>query len=147
MLLQRLKPDDTCGLNYDYMGAAEYEFGATANGRLAIARLFLNKEMAARTIRFVEVHGMSERAPVDVLAVGTQDMLANIAGTAKIRVIKEAFRTDDPRIIGWMNVGHDENVTPFLMVRLSIGVDNVQKRIQAFLERPIEHLREEGREA
>lgn len=40
MLLQRMIRENEIGFNYDYMGYAEYEFGATSKSREAIARSF-----------------------------------------------------------------------------------------------------------
>lgn len=146
MFLQRLKADEKVGFNYDYMGAAEYEFGATANGRVALAKLFIEGKMHAKRIQFVEVHHGHESRPIEVLAIGAEESLKALGNPARIPVIKEPFRTDDAKLIGWMNVGFDrDRTTPLLLAR--IGNKNsaeVAERIQKFLADPIEYVKIEN---
>ena len=52
IFLQRLIVDQDIGLNYDYMGAAEFEFGATADAREALARFHLKGELVCQKVRF-----------------------------------------------------------------------------------------------
>lgn len=147
MLLQRLVADDKSGFNYDFMGAAEYENGATMNGRTQIAELFLRDKMQARVIDFIEVIGRNEQSLVSVLAMGTPAFLDQLGNPAKISVWKETFRTSDKNIIGWLNVAWPgRSLDPFMMVRMSEGAD-IQQRIEKFLKDPIEYLRQQEAEA
>jgi hypothetical protein len=144
MLLQRLVRDETAGFNYDYMGAAEYEFGATRNGRGALATAFIEGKLHARPIQFREVHYGSVLPPVNVLAVGSKEVIDNIvAAGGKISVIKETFRTNDSNIVGWMNVGWEmRRTTPLLLVRQSLHPADITARTKKFLEPFIEQARE-----
>lgn len=144
MLLQRLVKDETAGFNYDYMGSAEYEFGATRNGRGALALAFINSNFHARVIDFREVHYGSVLPPVTVIAMGSKDAIDDLAAAGgKISVIKETFRTNDSNIVGWMNVGWEmRRTTPLLLVRQSLHPADITARTKKFLEPFIEQARE-----
>jgi len=143
MLLQRLVADPDIGFNYDYMGSAEYEFGATRRGRMALAQIFVEDRMVARRVAFVEQFGFNTFDPIQVLALGSADMLDGLGDPMTIRAYKEAFRTRSPDIIGWMNVSQDRAVKPLLLVRLGADPGEAQDRIGKFLKDPIEALRNE----
>ena len=143
MHLQRLVAHDKVGFNYQYMGAAEYENGATTHGREAIAELFLRDRMQACIIDFIEVTGHHECKPVPVLAMGTPGFIEQLGNPARIKVTKERFGTSDKNVIGWLNVAWPgRDIDPFMMVRLSEG-DAIQGRIEKFLKDPIDYLREQ----
>lgn len=145
MLLQRLNKDDTAGFNYDYMGSAEYEYGSTRKGRVAIARLFLEGKMCARSVKFQEVIGKNEFEPIGVLAIGTSEALDKLGNPMKIRVTQESFRTREEDIVGWLHVSMDEeDFDPLMMIRLDMPADEIHVRVEQFLADPIKYLKEDG---
>lgn len=137
MFLQRLLADDTIGFRYDFMGSAEYENGATRTGRLEIAKAYLAGTIEARAITFIEVHGKSVGEPVEVMALGRTEFLDKLGKIAEIRTTKEAFRTREEGIIGWMNVGWDA-CEPLLLLRAD-GY-KLQERLDKFMADPIKAL-------
>lgn len=168
MLLQRLVTDEKVGFNYDYMGASEYEWGATSVGRTALAQLFLDKQFCAKKIQFIEVGGFARthrqsfvdkldkpiepydpKIGIEALIMGSQETLDRLCpdGVLNLRYTKEMFRLEDPTIVGWMNVWHGtggRDGVPLMIVRTNLK--NLQKHVEMFLERPLEVLREEARE-
>lgn len=143
MLLQRLIADKDIGFNYDYMGSAEYEFGATRNGRMELAQAFLDGEIVARVLQVSEVYTSKDPGKcIEVVALGRQSMLDALESNPRIRISKESFRFDNPNIIGWMNVGSDK-IEPLIMIRTS--VEDSQQRINDFIQPFIDGLREEAK--
>lgn len=129
MLLQRLVADKNIGFNYDLMGAAEYEFGATRNGRAAIAQAYLKGDISAKRTLFIEAHGSRRSPGVKVAVLARPETLAKIGDEMIVQVVKECFYTDDERIIGWMNVGQDY-VEPMMIIREN--VEDMRDRVNDF---------------
>ncbi len=105
-LLQRLQLDKKSGLNYEYMGYAEYEFGATAKARAALAELFVDGELegfecTAKSITGEETYvcGFCKNG----LVVQSKNYLTNFSN-------KGGFITPDT--VGWMSVE-----APLLLLR------------------------------
>lgn len=145
MLLQRLVNDDDTGFGYDYMGSAEYENGATKNGRTALARLFLNGDLCARRIRFSEKMGRMMAPSIDVLAMGGEETLEHLGDPAVISVTKEPFYIHRAKYAGWMQVGWDEeSIDPLMLVRLDAPDEEIKARVSAFLKDPIAYLKEKA---
>jgi len=142
MLLQRLVTDEDVGFNYDYMGSAEYEYGATRNGRLALARLFVEDKMCARKIQLQEKIGSNKSAPITVLAVGSAETLDALGNPAVLPVTKEAFRLHQAKYAGWMHVGPSEEVEPLLFVRCDMPGEEISRRVQSFLKEFIDGLKQ-----
>lgn len=147
MLLQRLVADSKCGLNYDYMGSAEYEFGATANGRSGLAKAFLEDDLKFKWFDFVEVRGRFSYPPVQVVGLARQKMIDQIPGTFRVNVTKENFRTDNSRIIGWMLVDYAGRTcgptdNPLLILRANL--DDIQNRFVNFLQPFVDQMKEAG---
>lgn len=133
MLLQRLIADPEIGFNYDYMGAAEYEFGATAQARFNIAEAFDRDQLASRKIDFIECIGPNELPPVKVIAIGRGAELDEIGPVAKIHVTKGPFHTRYPDVVAWMRVSpYDEKAPPLLLIRADI--DDPLGRGDRFIE-------------
>ena len=149
MLLQRLTKDDTVGFNYDYMGAAEYEFGATRNGRAALAQAFVDKQFFARPLVFREVIGQNVMPAIGVVAMGSKEMLDALeADGGRISVTKEAFRTGDTNIVAWMAVAWESyRAKPLLLVRRSLGGKDLTNRTKKFLDPFIEAIEQEAKES
>lgn len=142
MLLQRLKDEKDIGFNYDYMGSAEYENEATTNGRLAVAKIFVESKICARRVELVEKYGVNKSRPISVLAVGKEETLNRLGNPMIIGTSKSRFRTEDENITGWLHVGHHEDVEPLLLARLNENNDLIQEKIEAFLKGPIDYLQE-----
>jgi hypothetical protein len=131
MYLQRLVADDKSGFNYDYMGSAEYEFGATRKTRSKIAYYFARGNISAKRISFVErMWNGSRLKPVDTVIIGRKDYISSLDDELVIKISKEAFRTQSTDIIGWMNVDPYREAEPFVIVRADLP--DVQKRIDMF---------------
>lgn len=141
MLLQRLelrsyKPNE---LVCDYMGAAEYEFGAAGKGRQALARSYLDGRLKAKRTRFIE-DDWSRRPSIDVVVMGDADTIDAIGEELIVRVTHERFQTENKEIVAWMRVGHD-NVEPMLIVRANLA--NAKKLVEQLLASAIEYERRE----
>jgi hypothetical protein len=100
-LLQRLKLDERCGLNYDYMGYAEHEMGRTRETRTELAKLFIDGELVLiRDCPITPTSGKPFTATV-VCRSGSEDAVrASLTGFRNKGALAEAF--DD--IVGWMSV-------------------------------------------
>lgn len=146
MLLQRLLADDRadgCGLNYDYMGSAEFEFGATREARIKLANLQIEGKLVGKQVRLYEKWGRSNRGPIDVYLFGSQEyidkLLSNppvlslgVNGDLIVCPTKEAARIDDIRYIGWMQVRSNE---PLLIIRATReNLDRGNKFLQLFMD-------------
>lgn len=142
MFLQRLIADEEVGFNYDYMGSVEYENGATRNGRMALANLFVDGKMCARKIKMCEKIGKMKHDPIEVLAIGSTETLDALGNPAVISVTKEAFHLHQAKYIGWMHVGHSEKVEPLLFVRCDMPGDEISDRVNKFLKGPIDYIKE-----
>lgn len=112
MFLQRLIADKDIGFNYDYMGYAEYEFGATPNSRTRLAELYLQNNLASIGVTMVEQFGRSNSKPFDVVVIASKDDIAYINHQRDkdaqkrwyVTVDKTSMRSDNAKIIGWMSV-------------------------------------------
>jgi hypothetical protein len=131
MLLQRLKADPKIGLNYDHMGYAEFEFGATRKSRLRIASLLLERKLTMVKARFFDKWGMSTFGPVDVYVFGSKEGIAKLGMKQDhpsvpfdllVRTEKSPSRADNLDMLGWMSVRTDE---PVLIVRAT--PDNIER--------------------
>lgn len=145
MLLQRMILDDLLGLNYDYMGNAHYEGGATYNGRLAIAQAFIDGQMTSKLSNLYEVHGKYVSEPVPVVVMCRQAVVDKIGDAFKVQVLFESLRTTDKNIVAWLNVGHEKNVEPLLILRADL--DNAGDRVDKFFANFVEGLRAQAAEA
>lgn len=143
MLLQRLIADPKCGFNYDYMGSAEYEFGATTLARTDFARQYLAGNIAAKCMTFVEqvnrFNGNGHaRAGIDVVVYSTKEVIEGFGDELTIQVTKETFRTDNPNILGWMKVAGPRSTPPAPLFIVRANVD--RKRVDQFFQPPIDYL-------
>ena len=101
--------------------------------------------MAARRVNFQEKIGHMQCKPVEVLALGTTEMLDALGDPMKISVSKETFRTTSSNIVGWMHVPYcgieDPNFKPLMLLRTEIEGYNAADRVQKFLKDPIAALK------
>ncbi len=144
MYLQRLIADPKIGFNYDYMGSAEYEFGVTAEARVAIAKAYLDGDIGAKLTNLIEVHGKNRSNPVQVRVLAKKSTITQIGDEFALPVLKECFRTDNPKIIGWLKVmpHRAPNLDPLIMIRHHL-VDG-PARIDQFFDPFIQELRDDG---
>lgn len=106
MLLQRMIRENEIGLNYDYMGYAEYEFGATSKSREAMARSFIANDLEARVVTLVEQFGKSQMEPIEVVVLGNKETIDYIDHQREkdlnrhwyVKVDKSSMRSDSDKI-------------------------------------------------
>lgn len=140
MLLQRLVDSEHKGFGFDYMGASEYENGATTNGLAALARLFLDGRLVARKTGFGEIHGRMRGEYVTVLAIGSKDTLNRLGDPMDIKVTREPFHAHRARITAWMAVDMDPaRVEPLMLVRIEAPDEQIMERVSLFLKDAIEY--------
>ena len=140
MLLQRLVDSECKGFGYDYMGASEYENGATTNGLAALARLFLDGRLVARKAGFGEIHGRMRGEYVTVLAIGSEETLDRLGDLMDIKVTHEPFHAHRARITAWMAVDMDPaRVEPLVLVRIEAPDEQIMERVSLFLKEAIEY--------
>lgn len=137
--LQRLILDKACGFNYDFMGYAEFEGGATLNGRTAMADGLVNKIMAAKEldVKFYNIMNTGERGyqkPVPCIVIATVTALAAVRDTIEVRWEKTGPRQENDRIVGWMTVWRDSHPEDTPMLILKKDVPDMQTRINQFFD-------------
>lgn len=112
LYMQRLLQNPNVGFDCDYMGSAEYEFGATKTGRLALARLAKDEKLLKKPMWISEDKGK----PIEVIAYSHAEFFAE---NEKIHFenLKESMRLDKSNILGWMAVHWDKISVPLLLVR------------------------------
>lgn len=140
MYLQCLNRDDKIGLNYTYMGYAEYEFGATAVSRLAVARACLTETVdCLRCILKDAVWGDE----TEVVVFGDKAALAWFKTRLENNRLhirnKGLLRVKDMDVVGWLSVRTDH---PVILLR---DQDIYIKRLEQFLPPVIEHLKEDAK--
>lgn len=125
LYMQRLVPNPNVGFNYDYMGAAEYEFSATKAGREALAKAYIEKDIMASRVLVSE----DDSTPIELIAIGRKEFILNNPSMDFVR-LKERMRLDDSRFIGWMSVQW-KNPTPLLLLRPEYP--EIQKAVDLFM--------------
>lgn len=133
--LQRLIIDEKCGFNYDSMGYAEFEFGATALARSELAEFTLDKTIHAKRVRFIGTYGVT-KIEFPAVMIGEKAFLETIGVDLKVTMEKTLVRNDDPKILGWMNVGRGQH--KFILFRddknFSANVDRLEKFLDPFVK-------------
>ncbi len=137
MLLQRLVRENEIGFNYDSMGRAEYEFGATSKSREAIARAFLANDLESRVVTLVEQYGKCQKAPIEVVVIANKEAISYIDHQCRkdlnrhwyVEVSKSSMRSDNDKIVGWMSV-HTPN--PIFIIKTSL--ENRGQRFEQFIQ-------------
>lgn len=139
MLLQRLIIDGDIGFNYDYMGNALFENGATASGRAALAQAYVDGNLQSKFIDLITVRNRMESAPIKVAVLAHKDHIAEMGDTVKVSTLSEMAQVDREDIVAWMNVGWD-GVDPFLLIRAS--VEDRGSRVESFLRPFVNQIKE-----
>ncbi len=115
-LWQRLVEDEKCGLNYDYMGYAEYEFGATLNSRTRLAD-WLKAGVLTSWRTDVSLIERQLTFKKTVLLFSHVDTIRKLnALNLSVCSIKGALEVESRNIIGWLSVGTD---TPIIIMPIS----------------------------
>jgi hypothetical protein len=142
MLLQRLIVDHNGKFNYDYMGASEYEFGATRAARIKLAALALAKDLRGKPVSFAEA-GSSYVIP-SCYAFGSSSHINQLPDDLRIPVTKEPFNLNDMKIQGWLKVDpYDKQFEPLLIIRAEEA--NIQ-RGTAFIDVFLEQMKDAQKE-
>lgn len=143
MLMQRLTAAGSVGFGYDYMGSAEYENDAPRAAREALARLFIEGALVARTTRLAEMMGRMTSPSVDVVVMGSPAEIERLGDPAVIRVTKEPLRVTQDGIAGWMKLPEsgEKDFSPLLVVRLTMPEEEIASRVESFLSDPIAYVR------
>lgn len=147
LFLQRLILDSRVGFNYDKMEDGIYELGTTLNGRRVLTEAFLDNDIVARKVGFVELYGNHRFKPVEVVMLSTQKVFDNIKKDIfECRSAADCCRTTDDNVVGWMNVGLKlDELDPLFMIKTS--VEDASVRIDMFFKSFIEKIKEIRAEA
>lgn len=145
MLLQRLVKDDRHGIgfNYDYMGYAEYEFGATTESRTKIGQTYLDGKLKSICVELVEVFGCSNSKPIEVVVIAHEDAIHYIEHQREkdihkrwyVDVSKSSMRGDSEKIVGWMSV---HLAQPYFIIKTSL--EDRGPRFEQFINPALEHI-------
>lgn len=130
-LLQRLVADREIGFNYDQMGFAEFEFGATAKARGEIAMFAVDHKITARRVKFVGVWGVT-KVKFDAVVIGEQETVDGLPDTLKLQMERGFMRNDDPTIVGWMTVG--DTAKKVMIFRDDASLPQNLERVEKFLK-------------
>lgn len=131
MLFQRLLPDDQAGFDLDTMRSADYDFGAPAQGCLALADISISGDVESKTVTLIEHWGQETSDPIQVIVVARPARLQEVGDLLIIRSTTETLLTDDEDVGGWINVGMGY-VEPLFIMRPTL--DSAFERMQAFLQ-------------
>ena len=133
--MQRMRLCEKVGFNYDYMGSAEYEFGATMEGRLAIAKAFIEGDIKSRLIEVRD-----EQTSVELLMMARSEFVDSMGDIMDFGRLKEPMHLLDKwDTVAWLSVKW-EQPTPLFLVRPH--VKDIQRRVNRFFEPAIQHLKE-----
>lgn len=137
-LFQRLVSEEAIGFNYDFMGYAEFEYGAPRDARSEIASFWVNNKISAKKVEFTGTMGrMKTKFPAVI--VGEKEYLDSLSSNFKSSVDKTGMREDNPKILGWMTVGSSHKVIIF---RDDENLDANFKRLELFLKPAVEAANE-----
>jgi len=96
---QRLElTDDKCGLQYEYMGYAEYEFGTTLQARTAMAKALHEDKLRAEPA-VLPIRGK----PLDVLVFAHADHLDDALSIISSMTHNKGVLVT-PTTVGWLSV-------------------------------------------
>ncbi len=140
-LLQRLIADEKCGLNYDYMGFAEFEFGATGRARVELARFMIDGTITARRINFKGKWGVTN-VQFPAIVIGEKEFIDNIKPELSLTMEKSFMRDRDEKILGWMNLG--DGYHKFVVFRDDENYPANVDRLEKFLKQVAEDRRVSG---
>lgn len=150
MLLQRMIADNEIGFNYDYMGYAEYEFGATSKSRESLTRSFIANDLQSRVVTLVEYFGRSYSEPIEVVVLGNKETINYIDHQREkdlnknwyVPVDKSSMRGDNDKIVGWMSV-HTHMTVFIIKTSLADRGERFEKFIGSWVDQILELEKEQ----
>ena len=140
-LMQRLTADENIGFNYDYMGYAEFEFGATSRSRVFLANCWMNNKITARKICM----DVSKRPTNYKMIMIGETGYVNSFTSKEVEAFhlhpdKTGLRFENEEIIGWMTV---QSRSPLLFIRDNNNVDASLERLEKFLKPAVEQIKKD----
>lgn len=143
-LLQRMIADKEIGFNYDSMGFAEFEYGATGRARGELAGFMLDGKMTARRINFKGTWGIT-KVKFPAIVIGEKEFVDNMKPDFSVTMEKGFMRNDDEKILGWMIIG-DHSHKLFIIRDDKNYQENID-RLEKFLKPFADQIAEERKEA
>jgi hypothetical protein len=143
-LLQRMIADEKIGLNYDNMGYAEFEFGATARARAELAGFMLDGKMTARHVNFEATRGVT-KISFPAIVIGEKEFVDNMKPDLRVTMDKTLMRNESKDILGWMMIG-DHSHKLFILrndENYKANIDRLEKFLKPFADQ-IEEARKEA---
>lgn len=126
MLLQRLISDEKIGFNYDYMGAAEFDFtNGQRNTRASLAAAWRDGKIKAVKTVLKTQHG----DVVPMVVFGNEKDVAQFGPEHVIMLQKGRLAADNSTIRGWLTV--DQAVS---VVFVRDGDSEAMKALELFLK-------------
>jgi hypothetical protein len=134
-LLQRMIADENIGFNYDSMGFAEFEYGATSRARGELAKCMLDGHLTARRVNFKGTWGVTKvRFPA--IVIGEKQFVDQMKPELSITMEKSFMRNQDEDILGWMIVDRDYNKLFILRddANYPANIDRLEKFLKPFAD-------------
>ena len=140
-LMQRLIADENTGFNYDYMGYAEFEFGAPGRSRLQLAKYWLDNNITARKIKM----NVSKRPTQYEMVIIGETANVNAFTTEEVNAFrlhpdKTGLRYENEDIIGWVSL---HSYSPLLFLRDDKNLNANLERLEKFLKPAAEAIKED----
>lgn len=142
-LLQRMIADDKIGFNYDYMGFAEFEFGATTLARGELAAFMLDGQMTARRVNFKGTWGVT-KVKFPAIVIGEKQFVDRMKPDFSVTMEKGFMRNSDENILGWMIVDRDYHKLFILRddENYPANIDRLEKFLKPFADQITEARKE-----
>jgi hypothetical protein len=139
MLFQRLIADNTEGLNYSYMGYAEFEYGVTGRSRRALALAMLEKDIKGKFILFKGRWGKNS-SHFKAFVIGMTDDVDSVEPIFKPIIEKANLREEDPHTVGWLTVAP---YVPLVIFREDANLQSNINRLEKYLQLYVSVFEEE----
>lgn len=142
-LLQRMIADENIGFNYDYMGAAEFEHGATTRARGKLAGFMLDGQMTARRVNFKGTWGVT-KVKFPAIVIGEKRYVDQMKPELSVTMEKGSMRNQDENILGWMIV--DKDCSKLFILRddenYPVNINRLEKFLKPFADQIAETRKE-----
>lgn len=141
--LQRMIADEKIGFNYDYMGYAEFECGATTRARGELAGFMLDGQMTARRVNFKGTWGVT-KVKFPAIVIGEKQFVDQMKPELSVTMEKGFMRNQDEDILGWMIVDKDYNKLFILRddENYPANIDRLEKFLKPFADQIAETRKE-----
>ena len=117
---------------YEYMGYAEYEFGATMVSRKLLCRAWVENRIARKTITLRDTR---LKCDLTVIAFSTEQAFAQLSEN-RLNVNNKGLLTMTDTV-AWLGIGYEQ---PVLLLR---GEEFIPQA-DMFINEPIDYWREQG---